>query len=87
MKKISATEAKTHLGQHLEAVHAGPVFIEKKDRPVAVLLSMEEYERLRRFEDAYWTARAEEAEKSGWLGVEESMRLLKGAVGEKPQSK
>jgi len=87
MKKVSATEAKTHLGQHLEAIHAGPVVIQKKDRPVAVLLSMDEYDRLRSFEDAYWSARAEEAEKSGWLGVEESMKLLKDAIGEKPQSK
>lgn len=84
MKKVSATEAKTHLGQHLESVHAGPVFIQKKDRPVAVLLSVDEYERLCTFEDAYWTARALEAEKSGWVGVDESMKLLKEALGEKP---
>jgi hypothetical protein len=39
-----------------------------------------ETDRLRRLEDAYWTARAEEAIKGGFLSPEESMAFLLGRL-------
>ena len=83
MKIVSATDAKTRLGQYLEKVHSEPVQIQKKDRPVAVLISYDEYERLLALENAYWLT-LKEAESSGFIGVEKSMELLKAGLGEKP---
>ncbi len=40
---IPATEAKNRFGELLEIVHREPVGISKKGRPVAVVLSIEEY--------------------------------------------
>lgn len=41
---ISASEAKTKFGQLLERVQREPLTISKKGRPVAVLMSMDEFE-------------------------------------------
>jgi len=40
---IPATEAKNRFGKLVEAAHREPVRISKKGRPVAVILSIEEY--------------------------------------------
>ncbi len=77
MKTIAATEAKYGFGRLLDAAQREPVTIEKNGRAVAVMLCMEEYERLEAVEDAWWAARAAAAEKAGgWLGTEDSERLL-----------
>jgi prevent-host-death family protein len=47
MKSVSAKEAKDSFGCHMDAAPAAPVVIEKHGRPVVVVLSVEEYERLR----------------------------------------
>ena len=72
----SATEVKNRFGEYLEKSRHTPVLVEKTGRKYAVLVGYEEYERLRALEDAYWIARAHEAEKSGFLGPEESMARL-----------
>ena len=46
MKSMSAKEAKNGFGLLLDTARAGPVTIEKHGRPVAVVLSTEEYGRL-----------------------------------------
>ena len=81
MKTVSSTEIKNRLGQYLESTIGEPVLIEKAGRPVAVVVSYAEYQRLQRLEDSYWAARARIAEESGWAGVEESMKVLKEATG------
>lgn len=43
-RNIPAAEAKTHFGALLEKVQREPVTISKKGRPVAVLISMEEFQ-------------------------------------------
>ena len=43
-KGIPATEAKTNFGALLEKVQREPLTISKKGRPVAVLMSMDEFE-------------------------------------------
>lgn len=43
-KCVPAAEAKTHFGALLEKVQREPVAISKKGRPVAVLMSMDEFE-------------------------------------------
>jgi len=72
-----ATAVKTHFGKYLEDSIKDPVTIEKSGRKVAVLLSLEEYERLTTIEDSYWAEKAAEAEKEGYLTHEESMAALR----------
>jgi prevent-host-death family protein len=46
MKNISAKEAKDNFGRLIDTALACPVIIEKHGRPVVVVLSIAEYERL-----------------------------------------
>lgn len=48
MKTMSAKDAKNAFGMLIDIARAEPVTIEKHGRPVVVLLSVEEYERLNR---------------------------------------
>lgn len=73
---ITATEAKNHFGEYLEKTISDPVFIQKTGRPVAVMLSVKEYERLTGLEDAYWAQKALAAEKTGYIGKKESKEFL-----------
>ncbi|MGH1482967.1 MAG: type II toxin-antitoxin system Phd/YefM family antitoxin [Geminicoccales bacterium] len=47
MRTISAIDAKNRFGQLLDAAQREPVTVTKKGRPVAVMLSVEDYERIR----------------------------------------
>ncbi|MGH8322725.1 MAG: type II toxin-antitoxin system Phd/YefM family antitoxin, partial [Steroidobacteraceae bacterium] len=47
MRYISATDAKQRLAALLDAAQREPVIIRRQKRDVAVLLSAEEYDRLR----------------------------------------
>jgi prevent-host-death family protein len=49
--QVTATEAKNRFGQMLDACQAEPVMIEKSGRKHSVLLSIREYEALRRGAD------------------------------------
>lgn len=51
MKTMSAKEAKNGFGLLLDTARAEPVTIEKHGRPVVVVVSVEEYERLARRKD------------------------------------
>lgn len=73
---ISATYLKNKLGECLETSIREPVIIEKSGRPTSVVLSYQEYQRLTELEDELWGLRAMAAEKSGYLGVEESAEFL-----------
>jgi prevent-host-death family protein len=46
MKSLSAREAKNEFGRLIDLARAEPVTIEKHGRPVVVVMSVEEYERL-----------------------------------------
>lgn len=47
MKTISATDAKQRLASLLDAAQREPVMIRRQNRDVAVIMSVEEYERIR----------------------------------------
>ena len=47
MRSVSATEAKHRLAALLDAAQREPVMIRRQNRDVAVLLSPQEYDRLR----------------------------------------
>ena len=46
MTTIAATEAKNKFGELLEVIHQEPVEISKKGRPVAVVISIAEYQKM-----------------------------------------
>ena len=64
MKRMSAKDAKNGFGFLLDTARAEPVTIEKHGRAVVVVLSIEEYERLRGLEDAS-TPQASDTEQQG----------------------
>jgi len=47
MKSVSATEAKQRLAALLDAAQREPIVIRRQNRDVAVIMSAEEYERIR----------------------------------------
>ncbi|MFN0315298.1 MAG: type II toxin-antitoxin system Phd/YefM family antitoxin [Burkholderiales bacterium] len=47
MRTVTATEAKQRFAAMLDAAQRGPVEIRRQDRPSVVLMSAEEYDRLR----------------------------------------
>ena len=53
MKSMSAKDAKNGFGRLLDLARAAPVLIEKHSRPVVVVMSVEEFERLRKLEDEH----------------------------------
>ena len=48
MKTMSAKDAKNAFGMLIDSARAEPVTVEKHGRPVVVVLSVEEFERLNR---------------------------------------
>ena len=79
MISVNATELKNRMGRYLQHSITEPVIIEKTHRPFSVILSYDEYERLRSLEDAYWIEKANQAKKEGFVGVEESMKFIEEA--------
>lgn len=80
MRKFAAKEAKDSFGLLLDTAQKEPVIINKKGRPVAVVLSMEDYQRFEAMEDAYWAAKAREAGEEGFIGISKSEKLLKAIL-------
>jgi prevent-host-death family protein len=76
MRTVSAKEAKDGFGALLDAAQRGPVTITKKGRAVAVVLSREDFERLEALEDAAWGQRARPAAAEGFVGSQDSGKLL-----------
>ncbi len=49
-KKVTSTEFQTRAGQYLDEAGKAPVFITRYDRPVRVLIDIDEYQRLKEFD-------------------------------------
>ena len=73
---MSASDAKNRFGDLLEEARKSPVRIERNGRPVAVVVSVEEFERLEAIEDEHWGRQAQAALQEGLLSEEESRRRL-----------
>ncbi len=76
MKTLGASEAKNRFGELLDLARREPVQIAKKGRNVAVVLSIEEFERLSDLEDELLAIKAEKARQEGFIGISESEALL-----------
>ncbi len=84
MKDATATDIKNRFGEFLDESRSEPVVVNRNGRKVAVLMSWDEYKRLRALEDAWWAARAEAAEaEGGYLGPEKSMEALLNLLHER----
>ena len=74
---VSARDAKNRFGELLDAARRAPVRISKNGRQVAVMLSIEEFERFEEAEDALWLERAETAHKNAdYLGTKNTKAFL-----------
>lgn len=79
MTIVAANEAKQSLGKVLDAAQREPVLIQKHNRAAAVILSVEEYERLRGINTAEYEAfcdRVGERAKSAGLTEKKLSDLL-----------
>ena len=81
MKTLAAREAKNGFGHLLDMARQEPVAIERHGRPVAVMLSAEEYARLEALENAFWISKAEAGAASGYLGRADSAALVSDILG------
>jgi antitoxin Phd len=80
MRSTAATQVKNHFGQILEITRTEPVTVEKQGRPVAVILSFEEYQRLAELEDRIWGERAAKALENGFMAEDEMKNWLEGKL-------
>ncbi|MCE2663126.1 MAG: type II toxin-antitoxin system Phd/YefM family antitoxin [Microcystis sp. M53603_WE2] len=76
MKTLGASEAKNRFGELLDLARREPVQIAKKGRNVAVVLSIEEFERFSELENQLLALQAEKAHQEGFIGTTESEALL-----------
>ena len=61
MKALTANEAKTHFGEMLMKAQQAPVQINKNGKPVAVLVSFDEYENIEAMKLSMLQSRANRA--------------------------
>ena len=78
MKSLTASEAKNRFGMLLDLARYEPVLIEKQGRQVAVVLSVEEYERLSASADSL-----SKIDDSDNLSLEERLRILRLSLEER----
>jgi len=77
LKEITAKDAKNRFGELLDAAQRSPVQITKNGRNVAVLVSREEYDRLKEFEDILLATRTKEVLRDAeFIGLKESEAFL-----------
>ena len=72
----TAAEVESRFEEFLEQAQHEPVMVEQTGRKHVVMISHEKFECLQAIEDQQWALAAAEAQKSGYLGTEESMKLL-----------
>lgn len=80
MKTMNAKEAETDFGRLLDTAITEPVSLTRDGREIAVVLSIQDFERLSAFEDAWWVALAERNEEEGYLSAEESEAFHKAML-------
>jgi prevent-host-death family protein len=73
---LNAKEAKTHFGLLLDMAQRQPVTIKKNGRPVAIVLSLQDFSHYEKLEDELLALKAMKAEKEGWLDTNESADFL-----------
>ena len=76
MKILGASEAKKRFGELLDLARREPVQIAKKGCGVAVIMSVEEFDRFLNLEKQLLALKADQAKQDGFIGITESESLL-----------
>ncbi len=76
MKLWKSTQAKDNFGELLDDSRKEPVKITRNNKEIAVVVSIEEYNRLIDLEDSWFASKAKEASKQGYIGKNKSEALL-----------
>jgi prevent-host-death family protein len=84
MREAAATNVKNKFGQMLETAMTEPITIEKKGRPIAVMMSITEYQRLVEIEDRYWGENARKAIEKGYVTGKDTRAWLKKKLDANP---
>jgi len=84
MKSFTASDARRRFGRLLEIVLREPVTITKNGRVAAVVISASDNELTSAMEgfleERQWRERIAEAERGGYIGAQESNRILSEAL-------
>jgi len=73
----SSTEVKNHFGEFMDKAQKEPITVEKTGKPYAVLMSIDDFQRLQALEDAYWGRLGDEGIQSGFLGPAATMASIR----------
>lgn len=76
MKTMTATDAKQSFGSLLSMVEKEPVTIQKTNKDVAVVISAQQYQELKRMQDIVYGEAAKLAIKEGIISATESEDFL-----------
>ncbi|MDO8588255.1 MAG: type II toxin-antitoxin system Phd/YefM family antitoxin [Armatimonadota bacterium] len=85
MAKLSSKQAQSRFGELIDVAQHEPVVIERHGRPIAVVLSVQDYERLEAAQDRLWAERAEKALERGFASKEETKKLFEDIIGACPE--
>ena len=77
MVTLTSKQAKDQFGVLVDTARREPVTITKHNRPAVVVVSSERYAELEAIEDSMLLSKAREAEKRGFLTVEETAEFLR----------
>jgi len=84
MKSHTASDAWRRFGRLLKTMHREPVTITKNGRAAAIMLPAFDSELISAMEvfleERYWRERVADAERGGYIGVEESGRIMSEAL-------
>lgn len=84
MTLFTASDARRRFGRLLETVQREPVTITKSGRAAAMLIATSDNELISAIEgfleERYWVERISEAERGGYIGAQESKRILSEAL-------
>ena len=84
MKSFTASDARRRFGRLLKTAQREPVTITKNGRVAAVVISASDNELTSAMEgfleERQWRERVADAERGGYIGVEESGRILSDAL-------
>jgi antitoxin Phd len=80
MKSFTASDARRRFGRLMETARREPVTITKNGRAAAMVLSASDNELIAAvegfLEERYWGERIAEAERGGYIGVDESALIM-----------
>ncbi len=75
-QSLTATEAKNRFADMVDLARLEPVTITRNEKPVAIVLSPDEYSRLTASDDAYWGTLAKTVKPTDFHTPKESQDFL-----------